>query len=152
MLLLKCAEKAHSKMSLAKNGKIAKMLCKMSKTLLSHWHMKICSDLLKNCPKVPGFLRFQSRAMILSKRMRVIDALPPLTEWDSRSLQQKMVGGFSSQPRWIHSHVRADLWLAELQAFASRSAVSINRCIDSCTAQSRLHVCWWFNNLSLCRK
>ena len=28
-----------------------------------------------------------------------IDALPPLTEWDSRSLQQKMVGGFSSQPR-----------------------------------------------------
>ena len=71
MLLLKCAEKAHSKMSLAKNGKIAKMLCKMSKTLLSHWHMKICSDLLKNCPKVPGFLRFQSRAMILSKRMRV---------------------------------------------------------------------------------
>ena len=58
-------------MSLAKNGKIAKMLCKMSKTLLSHWHMKICSDLLKNCPKVPGFLRFQSRAMILSKRMRV---------------------------------------------------------------------------------
>lgn len=31
MLLLKCAEKAHSKMSLAKNGKIAKMLCKMSK-------------------------------------------------------------------------------------------------------------------------
>ena len=71
MLLLKCAEKAHSKMSLAKNGKIAKMLCKMSKALLSHWHMKICSDLLKNCPKVPGFLRFQSRAMILSKRMRV---------------------------------------------------------------------------------
>ena len=28
-----------------------------------------------------------------------IDALPPLTEWDSRSLQQKMVGGFSSQSR-----------------------------------------------------
>lgn len=27
------------------------------------------------------------------------DALPPLTEWDSRSLQQKMVGGFSSQSR-----------------------------------------------------
>lgn len=29
----------------------------------------------------------------------VLDALPPLTEWDSRSLQQKMVGGFSSQSR-----------------------------------------------------
>lgn len=28
-----------------------------------------------------------------------VDALPPLTEWDSRSLQQKMVGGFSSQSR-----------------------------------------------------
>ena len=29
----------------------------------------------------------------------IFDALPPLTEWDSRSLQQKMVGGFSSQSR-----------------------------------------------------
>jgi hypothetical protein len=28
-----------------------------------------------------------------------LDALPPLTEWDSHSLQQKMVGGFSSQSR-----------------------------------------------------
>ena len=81
-----------------------------------------------------------------------IDALPPLTEWDSRSLQQKMVGGFSSQSRWIHSCVWADPWLVELRAFAFRSAVSINRCIESCTAQSRLHVCRWFNNLSLCRK
>lgn len=80
------------------------------------------------------------------------DALPPLTEWDSRSLQQKMVGGFSSQSRWIHSCVWADPWLVELRAFAFRSAVSINRCIESCTAQSRLHVCRWFNNLSLCRK
>lgn len=32
-------------------------------------------------------------------RSMVLDALPPLTEWDSRSLQQKMVGGFSSQSR-----------------------------------------------------
>lgn len=30
---------------------------------------------------------------------KAFDALPPLTEWDSRSLQQKMVGGFSSQSR-----------------------------------------------------
>ena len=36
---------------------------------------------------------------IKNKEAKFIDALPPLTEWDSRSLQQKMVGGFSSQSR-----------------------------------------------------
>lgn len=41
----------------------------------------------------------QPMVFVVSDAEAQFDALPPLTEWDSRSLQQKMVGGFSSQSR-----------------------------------------------------